>query len=320
MKQFPWSAVAVLVLVVSNDLLFNPEFNRLLLVVSLPDVDSSAQIRFDDNIVAVIDPERPLKLPRKSRKERNASSNVEKSFQKERNRDEIVSSSESIVTAETFTTVTEKEIVPVSLCIDGRMYSINKTESPLKKLTEMEHKELESRAGRSRHQMNFDRIESTRTSKSASPQMKKNRLLSSQPCPKAPSLPSSRPPSQDAALPTFYWLGDSLKFLTDYDVRVSLMIQCTLLVPQTSFNRIDSCRMSKATSPIDESKGEKRMRKRDIRRRRLPTDNAEQVDTNFDHLNSLIRTEDEITAIIVAIIIGVIFFVGLCVSIKRNIQ
>ncbi|KAJ1371326.1 hypothetical protein KIN20_033261 [Parelaphostrongylus tenuis] len=62
------------------------------------------------------------------------------------------------------------------------------------------------------------------------------------------------------------------------------------------------------------------LRNRDIRRRRSQIDKAGEEDCDFSHLNSMIRTEEEVTAIVISIIIGVIFFVGLFVSFRRNMQ
>ncbi|VDO70401.1 unnamed protein product [Haemonchus placei] len=44
----------------------------------------------------------------------------------------------------------------------------------------------------------------------------------------------------------------------------------------------------------------------------------EDADCNFSHLNSVIRTEDEVNALILSIIVGAILFIGLCLIVSKR--
>ncbi|KAJ1371327.1 hypothetical protein KIN20_033262 [Parelaphostrongylus tenuis] len=125
---------------------------------SLPSLN---KVRFDDNIVAVADPEKSLSSTAKTDEKRNAFSSDKKSFQKERNRDGIATPPESTVTVQTFTTPSEKYALPSSSRGDQPKKVKDKT-------NEIEGKERErkvetiSRDGETRMEIAKDSNTSTR--------------------------------------------------------------------------------------------------------------------------------------------------------------
>ncbi|WKX89233.1 hypothetical protein Q1695_008690 [Nippostrongylus brasiliensis] len=43
-------------------------------------------------------------------------------------------------------------------------------------------------------------------------------------------------------------------------------------------------------------------------------------DCNFSHLDSVIKTEDEVTALLLSIVIGTLLFLGLCIIVAKRVQ
>ncbi|KJH45644.1 Cyclin protein [Dictyocaulus viviparus] len=411
---------------------------------SLTDTDESLpllnQIRFEDNIVAITDPEIPSKPETKSKNKRNG--------------DKSNSPNETLLTAETFTSNSERNIVlsredrikllqekknelekkeeqaksvnsnekcykksdvnsnekatkkedlhEPRLLIGNRMYSLADVENSLKKLTQYKNMSSESAGGNRRH-LNMSRIGSTVASKASSPQKKNSRTLVG-PTSHSPPRKSSRIPLQAnfqrVPLPPSQTTSQR-QMLTMPSKEMTTSKRAPL-----NFHGIDSCRTSKAASPVGENKGEPKkrilvgnhfmsvdqaedlfhrllkenkgkrsltrisnekmeedkfltprlnlstevhqyciwtrscsedivdigeretlnedplefVRKNDNRRRRLSAETTDEADCNFSHLNSVMRTEEEVTATLLGIIVGAIFFIFLCMSIRRSIM
>ncbi|KAK5964624.1 hypothetical protein GCK32_008266 [Trichostrongylus colubriformis] len=262
------------------------------------------------------------------------------------------------------------ESVPVApdepcIRIGDLLLSREQTTNLLAKLNGMKHEATDSQR---RRYSNFNKIDSCRTSRAPSPRATD-----------APPQPNQqrRASGKESSL-----RGEVAVPLREPTTRV--------YKPRPNFNRIDSCRTSRASSPQDAKKSGvpkrrvrigdhfmtveeaedllQRMLKANARRAvkqpsrpaskesdeeknlsqaikllaqsdqakddpsvyKVKVDNRvvavpvmeppknEDADCNFSHLNSVIKLEDEVNAIILSIIVGAVLFLGLCMIVAKR--